>query len=130
MKEIMLRIVVDDKDAEEFENHFRLQAIDHTVCGVADLARRVGAVIHDHDVLVKDHSGPTCVGFWVMEGLIKWGKDGDSVFPYPTEEDARDQVAYLREEHDKRPARHLMRPLILCILKVFDNGQILTIEVD
>ena len=67
---------------------------------------------------------PKCVGFWVIdvtnEELIKYGEEGDTEWPYETEEEARDQVSFLQDEADEHHK--------IYILKVFDNGQILTIE--
>lgn len=66
---------------------------------------------------------PQVVGFWVVDTadseLIKWGKGGDTEFPYETEVEALDQAAFLQQQNDDAK---------LWLLKVFSNGQIRTIE--
>jgi hypothetical protein len=62
-------------------------------------------------------------GYWVMEGspdLVKWGRDGDTVEPFLSREEAWDQARFLMGE-DKNTRFY--------VLTVFENGQLLTEEV-
>jgi len=68
---------------------------------------------------------PLHVGTWVVcctpEGdLIKWGKDGDTEFPFPPDDkDAQKQLNFLL--NSKLHAKD-----VFYILHVFSNGQIKT----
>ena len=73
---------------------------------------------------MKNHAA---VGYWVIaitpgQELIKWGQDGGTVHPYTQESEARDQIAYLKEDENNDDR--------LYILKLFSNGDMVTIEVD
>lgn len=63
------------------------------------------------------------VGFWVVDTAggecIKWGKDGDTEFPYPTEEESLAQAAFVAKTDDDAS---------IYILKVFANGQMVTMD--
>lgn len=62
-------------------------------------------------------------GYWVMEGgpdLMKWGRDGDTVEPFLSREEAWDQARYLMGE-DKVQRFY--------VLTVFEDGKLLTEEV-
>ncbi len=65
---------------------------------------------------------PKCVGFWIIEvvgnEISKYGKDGGCEFPYPPRTPQKKllaEVAYLRQ--------NAMPKTRYCIVKVFDNGQ-------
>jgi hypothetical protein len=69
---------------------------------------------------------PKLVGVWVAAvtpqlDLIKWGKDGDTEYPYPTRRQAVNQAQYLCSTDTHRDDRFYL-------LKVFDNGQMRTDE--
>ncbi len=71
---------------------------------------------------------PKVVGWWAVEvtpqqDLIKFGQDGDTVRPYKTAEEAMDQIEYLKENELDDKCRYYM-------LKVFNNGQMVTYEQD
>lgn len=65
---------------------------------------------------------PKHVGTWVAactkEGeLIRWGKDGDTVFPYPPDDkEAKKQAKYVANSK-------IHREDSIYIIHVFDNGQ-------
>jgi hypothetical protein len=69
------------------------------------------------------------VGTWVAvctpeQDFIKWGRHGDTIYPYPP-----DDVEALEM------ARHVARSDVhendrIYVLRVFDNGQMLTLEFD
>lgn len=68
---------------------------------------------------------PKIVGYWAVEvtpqmDLIKYGKGGDVVFPYSRPSQAVKQCQALME--------HSISSFYL--LRVFDNGQMKTFEVD
>jgi hypothetical protein len=72
---------------------------------------------------------PRHVGTWVFAAtpqgdIIKWGKDGDTVFPYsPDDKEAVEQVKFLTESKLHKKDR-------LYIAHVFNNGQIKHFEWD
>ena len=72
---------------------------------------------------------PKHVGTWVFavtpqQEFMKWGKDGDTVFPYPPDdEEALAQAKYLSE-------CPLHKTDIIFILHVFNNGQMKQFEYD
>lgn len=72
---------------------------------------------------------PKKVGTWVLactpQGeLIKWGKDGDTVMPYPPDDkDAVDQARHVAADGAHKDDT-------LYILHVFDNGQMKQFEFD
>lgn len=71
---------------------------------------------------------PKLVGCWVVgvspqQDLMKWGRDGDTEYPYGTREEALEQANYLKESIGHEEDRFY-------ILNVFENGQMRTDEVD
>ena len=71
----------------------------------------------------KKNKEPKLVGVWVVAAtphgdLLKWGKDDDSIYPYPPDGiEASKQAKYLRDSPAYKDAT-------FWILNVFDNGQI------
>ena len=71
---------------------------------------------------------PKHVGTWVVavtreQDLIKWGRGGDTVYPHgPDERNALQCVRHLM-------ASPLHREDVFYLLRVFDNGQMLTVAV-
>lgn len=67
-------------------------------------------------------SEPKYVGTWVVcintyLDLIKWGKDGDTVYPYPTKSQANKQANWLRNQTGVTNEEYYL-------LHVYDNGQL------
>lgn len=71
--------------------------------------------------LEKYCDNPQHVGTWVLaisDGeLMKWGKDGDTIFPFPPD----DKDAILTAKHLLKSKIH--RYDTIYILRVFNNGQ-------
>lgn len=68
---------------------------------------------------------PHPVGYWVMEGtsdLCKWGKDGDTEYPFDDKYEAARQAKYIHDDYGGQQRVY--------ILTVFSNGQMLTEEYD
>jgi hypothetical protein len=85
----------------------------------------VRVAVEDEEIMAAELGVPVA-GYWVMEGgpdLMKWGRDGDTVEPFLSKEEAVEQARYLmgskQEAGDSR----------FYVLTVFTNGQVLTEEV-
>lgn len=74
-------------------------------------------------ILVKMmNNTPKLVGIWVVgitpeQDMITWGIDGDSIYPFPNNKDAEDQVSYLMSSITHKNDRFYL-------MHVFNNGQI------
>lgn len=75
--------------------------------------------------LIRQMEEPKPVGYWVMSSqageIIKWGLNGNTVFPYSRLEDAVEQAKSLTEPTEAMGERFY-------IITVFNNGQMKTEE--
>ncbi len=84
-------------------------------------------VVYEMTEAYKVEETPKEVGCWVAcctpeLDFIKWGIDGDTIYPYPTYEEALDQAKYLKEHPCHKTDKFY-------ILVMFENGQMRTDEI-